>query len=688
MPGVENLRNISIVGHGSCGKTTLCEALLFNAKAIPRMGRVEDGSTISDYGEDETKRGISIDLSALTCEHNGVKFNILDTPGYQDFVGEAKKALAAVDGTLVAIDATQGVEVGTEAMWGFAGERDLPRMVFVNKMDKENADFSKSLDSLKNDLGINPTPLQLPVGKGPDFKGVVDLLKMKAFVSKDGTVSEEEVPKELEQEVASLREKLIENIAEIDDALTEKYLEGEELTVEELIAGLRQGITEGKIIPVALGSAEKNIGILPLLSAIAQAFPNPIQRTPVRALKAKSDEEEEIAPKEDAPFAAQVFKVMVDPFVGELTFFRVYAGKLEPGDDVYNSTREENIRVGHICFLHGKDRKDVHRVSCGDIAAFVKLKGMKVSDALCNSSNPIRLKEIEFPSTLTSLAVNPKTKADQEKLSTSLNRLVEEDPTFTVKLEPELGQTIISGMGELHLEVMINRLTSKFGVEVNLEKPKIPYREAITAQAKAEGKYKKQSGGRGQYGHCFLEIEPLPSGGGFEFINKIFGGAIPSKYIPAIEKGVKEAMAKGVLAGCPVIDTKVTVYDGSFHDVDSSDMAFQIAASFSFKKAFEKARPVLLEPVMDVEAIAPESDMGDVIGDLNSRRGKIQGVEPKGKNQTVRASVPQAEMYKYSSTLRSITSGRGTYSMNFSHYETVPAHLAEAIIAESKKEEK
>lgn len=684
MPGAENLRNIAIVGHGSCGKTTLSEAILFNARAISRMGRVEDGTTTSDYGQDEIKRGISIDLSVLSCEHNGAKINILDTPGYQDFVGEAKKALAAVDGALVVIDATHGVEVGTETMWNFCDERKLARIVFINKMDKENADLSKALASLKDNLGATPLLLQMPLGKGADLKGVADLLRMKSFVPMDTGIREEEIPRGLEEEARRLRETLIENIAETDDGLTEKYLEGEELTLEELCSGLCQAVSQGKIIPVYLGSAEKNIGIHPLLSAICEILPSPIKRAALTI--ADPDKEKEIIPSEDAPFIAQVFKVMVDPFVGELTFFRVYTGRLEPGDDILNSTRGKNERAGHICLLHGKDRKEVGRVACGDIAAFVKLKGMRTSDTLCHPSCPICLTKIEFSPPLTSLAVNPKTKADQEKLSTALHRLVEEDPTFTVRQDPELAQTIISGMGELHLEVMTERLVSRFGVGINLEKPKIPYRETITAVARGEGKHKKQSGGRGQYGHCFLEIAPLPAGTGFEFINKIFGGAIPSKYLPAIEKGVKEAMAKGVLAGCPVIDTRVTVYDGSFHDVDSSDLAFQIAGSLAFKKAFEGARPVLLEPIMDVEVIAPESDMGGVIGDLNSRRGRIQGVEPKGKNQTVRALVPQAEMYKYSSTLRSITSGRGTYSMSLAHYESVPAHLTEAIIAESKKE--
>ncbi|HAV43326.1 TPA: elongation factor G [bacterium] len=686
MAQAQNLRNVLVVGHGSCGKTTLCEAILYNARAISRMGRVEEGTTVSDYGQDEIKRGISISLSVLTCEYQGVRVNILDTPGYQDFVGEAKEALAAVDAGIVVVDAVHGVEVGTEVMWGYVNERSLPRMIFINMMDKENADFDRTLKSLRDDLGISPTPLQLPIGQAAAFKGVVDLLKMKAVVFKDGVASEEEIPEELSQEATRFHERLIEDIAEVDDALTERYLENGSLTPEEIKTGLCQGINASKIIPVLVGSAEKNVGILCLLEAIIALLPSPIQRAPILAFNPTTKEAQEVIPKEEAPFAAQVFKVTVDPFVGELALFRVYAGRLKPGDTIYNSTQGRSERIGHICFLHGKERKDVPSVSCGDIAAFVKLKGIRISDSLCDPSQPICFKEIEFPSPLTSLAISPQTKADQEKLSTALHRLSEEDSTFKVRLDQELGQTLIFGMGEVHLEMMVGRLISKFGVEVKLEEPKIPYREAITVKAKGEGKHKKQTGGRGQYGHCFLEIEPLPTGSGFEFENKIFGGAIPSKYVPAIEKGVKETMTKGILAGYPVVDTKVTVYDGTFHEVDSSDIAFQLAGSFAFKKAFENARPVLLEPIMKVEVIASESDMGNVIGDLNSKRGKIQGVEPKGKNQIVRSLVPQAEMHKYSSTLNSLTGGRGTYSMTFSHYEVVPSHLAEAIIAQSKAE--
>lgn len=680
----KEIRNISIVGHGGCGKTTLCEAILYVTNTIQRMGSVKDGTTVSDYGDDEIKRTISIDLSVLRCEYDGVGINLLDTPGYQDFVGEAKKGLAACDSVLVVMDATQGVEVGTEIMWGYATDQGIPKMIFLNKMEKENADFFGTLENIKETLEITPTPLQLPIGEGLEFKGIVDLLRMKALVYGEEGVREEEIPKGMEDGVLKFRERLIEAIADTDDRLTEKYLEGEEFSEEELIRGLSKGIRESRIIPLLCGSGERVIGIHPLLDAIVNVMPSPLLREGILAKNPISGEEEIVYPK-DPSFAAHVFKVTSDPYVGELVIFRVFSGELKTGDEIYNGTTGKKERVTHISLLHGKERREIQSVGCGDIAAFVKLKGLRTSDTISSPSRPVCFKEIVFPSPLTSVAVNPKTKADQEKLSTALAKLQEEDPTFKVRFAHELGQTIISGMGELHLEVMVDRLTKRFGVEINVERPKIAYREAITMPSKGEGKYKKQSGGRGQYGHCFLDIEPLPQGQGFEFVNKIFGGAIPSKYIPAIEKGVKDTMAKGILAGYPVIDTKVTLYDGTFHEVDSSDLAFQIAASFAFKKAFEGAGPRLLEPIMEVEVIAPEQDMGGVIGDLNSRRGKIQGVEPKGKNQVVRAFVPEAEMFKYSSTLRSLTGGRGTYSMKFAYYEEVPPHIAQSIIQESKK---
>ncbi|MDI6703575.1 MAG: elongation factor G [bacterium] len=681
---ITRLRNVGLISHGGAGKTSLTEAILFNTKTTDRLGRVDNGTATTDYLEEEIERKISISSSLAQANWGGYKINIIDTPGYMDFVGEVKRALRVVEGVIVVIDAVSGLEVGTEIVWNMADEENLPRIVFINKMDKENASFHKSYESIKNGLNANVIPIQLPIGEEGNFRGVIDLIGQKAYVYKDGDFKIEEIRDDLKDKSHSYREKLIEAIVETDDTLTEKYLEGKELTEEELRKTLSKAIKEQKLIPVLCGSAYNNIGIHPLLDNLIEVLPDPFFQKFIIG-KNESDEEEKREISVNEPFSSLVFKVMTDPYVGDLTLFRVFSGKVRTGQEIYNSTKGEKERIGHICQIHGKQRREVGEIVTGDVGAVIKLRNVSTSDTLCDPAHPIRLKPIDFPNPTISIAVNPKTKQDQEKLSIGLSHLEDEDPTFRVKLEHELGQTIISGMGEIHLEVMIDRLRKRFGIEVNLEKPKIPYRETIKKTAKGEGKYKRQSGGRGQYGHAFLEIEPKPRGEGFEFVNEIFGGAIPAKYIPAIEKGVKEAMNKGILAGYPVIDTKVRLYDGSFHTVDSSDLAFNIAASLAFKNAFNEASPVLLEPIMQVEVMAPEEYMGDIISDLNGRRGKIQGMEPKGTIQIIKALVPQAEMYKYSTNLRSITRGRGIFNMEFSHYEEVPSHLAQKIIEESKK---
>jgi elongation factor G len=682
-----SIKNVAIVAHGGSGKTSLVEGMLFQAKVIDRLGRVDNGNSFTDFDPEEIKRKISINSSLVNLRWKDCKINIIDTPGYADFIGEMRRPLRVVDSAILVVDANSGVEVGTEVAWKYILEENISKAIFVNKLDKENINIEEVINNLEECFGKEVTLFQIPIGIGNSFKGVVDLLEKKALIYKDGEVSIEEIPSDLKSKTEELREKLMEKIAETEDELTEKYLEGEELTLEEIQKGIKIGINQGSIIPLIFGSALSNIGISKLLDLISDFMPNFKERKPVKGINPNTKEEEERNLDKDEPFSAFVFKVETDPHIGELTYFRVFSGTLNASSEVYNSTKKIKERVGHICFINGKNREDTPKVEAGDIAALVKLKNTSLFDTLSDINNPIVLDKIILPEPVISMSVNPKTKADQEKMSIGLGKLSEEDPTFVIKHDHELKQTMIYGMGELHLEVMLAKLKSKFGVEVELSKPKIAYRETIQASAKGEGKYKKQSGGRGQYGHTFLEIEPLYGGENFEFVNKIFGGAIPAKYIPAVEKGIKDTMAKGILANYPIINIKATLYDGSFHSVDSSDIAFQIAASFAFKKAFEQAKPVLLEPIMEVKVYVPEEYMGDIISDLNSRRGKIQGMDSEGRLQVVTALVPEAEMYKYSTTLRSMTQGRGMYTMKFSQYEVVPPQIAEQIIAEAKKEE-
>lgn len=685
----QNIRNVSLIGHGGTGKTTLAEALLFNTKLTNRLGRVDDGNTILDFDPNEIERKISINAGLAYINFRNHKINIIDTPGYSDFIGEVIRTLRVVDSCVVVVDATSGVEVGTEIVWKYANEHNLPRIIFINKMDKENADFYKTLDMMKEilDSKANMIPIQLPLGEAANFKGIIDLIKLKAYTYKgSGECEIEEIPQDISDKVNKFREKLVEAVAETSDELTEKYLEGMELEEAELITGLTNGIKSGMLLPVICGSGYNNMGADLLLDMIIDFLPSPADKGDIVGIKS----EEKRACSLDAPFSGLVFKVITDPYIGEMTFFRVYSGVVYTGDELYNSNKNQKEKVSQICLIIGKSRNEVPNIGSGDIGALVKFRGSSTGDTLCAPNAPIEFSNIIFPESTAEIAINPKTKQDQEKMSFALSRLHDEDPTFQIRYDHELAQTILSGMSELHIEVMLNKLLKKFGTEVNIEKPKVPYREAIKSSAKGEGKYKRQTGGRGQYGHALIEIEPLElnSDTTFEFEDKIFGGAIPAKYIPAVEKGVKEAMGKGILAGYPILWVKVILYDGSFHEVDSSDIAFNLAGSFAFKDAFQKANPVLLEPILEVEAKVPEEYMGDVIGDLNSRRGRIQAVEPMGRTQLVKAYVPQAEMYKYSTSLRSITRGRAVHHAEFSHYEELPYQLAEKIIQQAKEEKR
>lgn len=687
MAGVDKIRNIALIGRGGCGKTSLAEAIAYHGKITNRIGRVDDGTTICDSDQDEKERKISIGASLLSCPWKEHKINLIDTPGYADFFGEVVGALRIADSVVLVLSAPSGVEVGTEKLWDQAQQNRLPSLILINKMDKENANFRNSLNLAKERLSSKVTPFQIPIGEGTSFKGLVDLLRNKAYIYSQGKMEEEDIPDELKEEAKNLREGLIESIAESDDALLEKYLESGSLSKEEIEKGLKKAVATRSIIPLFCGSALKDIGIKTLLDNIVDFSPSPLDRGEIKGVNPKNNEEEKRTSDGSGPFSALVFKTRVEPHVGQMNFFRVYSGKVSGGEDVYNATSQDRERISQLVVTQGKEQKKITEVSAGDIATALKLKHTSTGDTLCNPSRPITLEPPKFPKPLISLALKPSSKKDQEKLSTALGELVSEDPTLKWHMEHEFGEAIISGMGELHLEVLIKRLKRKFGVEVVLGKPRIAYRETIRTKAKAQGKYKKQTGGRGQYGDCRLEIEPLGSGKGFEFVNDIFGGAIPVKYIPSVEKGVKEAIVKGVLAGYPVVDVKVTLYDGTFHEVDSSDIAFKIAGSMAFRKALQEAKPVLLEPVVNVEVIAPEEYMGDLNGDLNSRRGRIVGLEAKGKNQTIKAQVPLAEMYKYATSLKSITHGQGTYSMKFSHYEEVPSRTAQEIITHSKKKE-
>lgn len=685
---VSRIRNLAIIAHGGAGKTSLTEAILFNCGAIDRMGSVDNGTSTTDYEPEEISRKITISSSICFCNYKGYKINIIDTPGFINFIEDTRGCLRAVDGAVVIVSAISGVKAETEKIWKYACEFEIPRIVFINKMDKENASFSRAIAEIEKSFETEAIPLQIPIGSGDTFKGIVDITNMKAFNFTDGKAKETEIPAEMIAEAEVFRKKLIEKIAEADDALLERYLEGGELTKEEIIKGIKEGSLTRRFIPVSCGAATKNIGINPLIDDIILCLPSPLEMariSPIRGKNAKDGKEVERKVDEKEPLSAYVFKTIADPYAGKLSIFRVYSGLIKADSTVLNTQTGVKERIGQVFHLLGKKQVPAQIIGPGDIGVVAKLKETNTGDTLSDESHPIVFDKVRFAEPLISYAIAPKSKGDEEKVSSGLHRILEEDPTLRFHRDEETKEMILSGMGQVHLDVTLEKLKRKFGVEVIMKTPKIPYRETIRTSAKAQGKYKKQSGGRGQYGDCWIEIEPLPRGGGYEFIDKIVGGVIPQQYRPAVEKGILETMKEGIIAGYPIVDMRVTLYDGSYHSVDSSEMAFKIAGSMALKKAFLEAKPVLLEPIMKVEVTVPDESLGAVIGDLNSKRGKVQGVEPQaGGNQKILALVPMAEMLTYANQLHSLTSGRGLYSMEFSHYEEVPGHLAQKIIAEKE----
>jgi elongation factor G len=680
----EKIRNIGIVGHGGCGKTTLTESMLYTSGAIQRLGRVEDGTTTTDFDADEVKKQISINAALAPVDWQQHKLNLIDTPGYFDFVGEVISTLRVVDSALMVLCAVSGVEVGTEKAWAYANQYNLPRICFINKMDRENASFDKALAKARDMFGTNVVPVQIPIGSQDTLTGVVDVLAGKSYLAKgDKDPNAADVPADLKDQVELYREQLMEIAAETDDELTLKYLEGEPLTDEEVRLGVQKAVQMGKLVPVLAGSSTKNVGISQLMDFLNFAAP-----APAATVKALDGENEvEFPGIVSEPFRALVFKTMADPYVGKVSFFRIYSGKLNQDNQVINATKGKQERIGQIFLFRGKNQINVSEVVAGDIAAVAKLLDTSTGDTLGAKENRFKFKGIQFPSPMTYFAVEPKSKNDEEKVGSGLAKFLEEDPTFKVERNTETKQILIYGMGEAHLEIIVSRLAKKFGVEVELSKPKIPYKETIRGNTKVEGKHKKQSGGRGQFGHVWIEFEPLPRGESFEFVDKVFGGAVPRNYIPAVEKGLIEAMEVGVLAGFPAVDIRATLYDGSYHNVDSSEMAFKIAASLAYKKGMADSKPVILEPIVNVEVRVPEAFMGDIMGDMNSRRGRIMGMDPQDDGtQVIKAQAPLAEMYKYPVDLRSMTQGRGEFTMTYSHYEEVPANIAEKIIEEAKRE--
>jgi len=682
------LRNVALVSHGGAGKTTLAEALLFISGTIPRQGQVDQGNTICDYEEEEVKRKISINSALAPLVYKEHKINLIDTPGYDDFVGEVKSALSVVELALLIVSGVSGVEVGTERVWQYADEYNLPKVIFVNHMDKENSNFYKTWEEIREKFGVNIIPFQLPVGKEANFKGIVDLIKMKAYLnSSDKKVEEQEIPEEIKSKAEEFREKLIEGAAESDDALISKYLEEGGLSEEEVKVGLKKGIKAGKIIPLLCGSALKNIGGELILDVLVEYAPSPEERGEVKGSNPAGEGEEIRKISQKEPFSGFVFKTTTDPYVGKITFFKVYSGVLRPDSLVYNPNKEKTEKIGQVYSMLGKTQKLLGEAVAGDLAVTTKLSLTTTFDTLCDKDHPLVYPPLSLPQPIISLAIEPKSKVDEEKLSTSLTKLQEEDLTFKSRRDGEIKQTLISGRGELHLGVVLDKLQRKFGVKVDTLPPKVPYKETIKSKSRVQGKYKKQSGGRGQYGDVWLELESLPRGEGFQFVDKIVGGAVPRNYIPSVEKGIREALQKGVLAGYLTVDFKATLYDGSYHPVDSSDMAFQIAGSMAFKKGVQEAKPVLLEPIMSLEVTVPKENMGDIIGDLNGKRGRILGTDAKGDTQIIKALVPQAEVLRYAISLRSLTQGRGSFEIEFSHYEEVPASIAGKIIEKDKKEE-
>lgn len=681
---LQKTRNIGIMAHIDAGKTTTTERILYYTGVTYKIGEVHEGTAVMDWMPQEQERGITITSAATTCSWKDHRINIIDTPGHVDFTIEVERSLRVLDGAVAVFDAVSGVEPQSETVWRQADKYNVPRIAFMNKMDRMGADFVMCVNSMIERLGANPVPVQIPVGKEDAFTGPIDLINMKAYRFSDelgAKFTEEDISQELLPSALEYRDKMIEALSDFDDAIMEKYLAGEEIDADMIKSALRRGTKELRITPVLCGTAFKNKGVQQLLDAIVDYLPCPLDIPPVSGIEPDSGKSVVRKVSDTEPFSALAFKIMTDPFVGQLTFMRVYSGKISAGSYVYNSTKDAKERIGRLVKMHSNNREDIKEVYVGDIVAAVGLKRTLTGDTLCDPENPVILEAMEFPEPVISVAIEPKTKADQEKLSIALGKLAQEDPSFKVSYDEEAGQTIISGMGELHLDIIVDRLLREFNVGANVGKPQVAYRETVRQTAKAEGKFVRQSGGRGQYGHVNIILEPMEPGSKFEFVNKIVGGTVPREYIPAVEKGVKEALDNGVLAGYPVVDVKVTLYDGSYHEVDSSEMAFKIAASMAFKNAARTAGPVLLEPIMVIEVVTPEEYMGEVIGDLNSRRGRIQTMTQRTKVQVISALVPLSSMFGYATDLRSKTQGRATYTMQFSHYEELPKNISEEIVS-------
>ncbi len=684
-----NVRNVALIGHGGSGKTSFAEAALYTAGATNRLGKIEDGTTLSDYHPDEIERQISINTTMLYADWQNNKLNILDTPGYPDFIGEVKSGLSVADNALIFLKAAEGIEVGTEIDWQFTEEYNTPSVIIINKVDNEHAKTDEVFQAARNRFSVDVTQLQFPVSEGHTFDSVVDLIKMKLLkYTKDGNGKPDvqDIPADLQEQADKLRTELIEKIAESDEALLDKFLEEGELSDDEFIAGLKKAYIERKIFPVFYISSVHNVGVSAVFDFLTSVAPSPVERGPLKVTH--TDKKEEIDLEADPAKSPVLFiyKTISEPHVGELSFFRLFSGTLRSGMDIINQSNGTTERMSQIYVMNGKNRAEVSELKAGDIAAVVKLKNTHTNDTLAAKALPVKVKEIEFPEPIITVALEPRNKGEEEKIGEGLQSLHAEDPTFVVNFDAELSQTTINGQGELHLDVIVKRLKERFGVEVDLTKPRIPFRETIKKKARVQGKYKKQSGGRGQYGDVWIALEPLERGGDFEFVDAIVGGVVPGKFVPAVEKGIRETMKQGVIAGYPVVDVKATLDDGSHHPVDSSEMAFKVAGSMAFKKSFLEANPVLLEPIYNIEVRVPEDDMGDVMGDISSRRGKIQGMDSEGAFQVVRAKVPLAELHKYSTALRSITGGRGIHRQSFSHYEEVPHEIAQKIIEEAKRE--
>ena len=685
---LERTRNIGIMAHIDAGKTTTTERVLYYTGRSYKIGEVHEGTATMDWMVQEQERGITITSAATTSFWKDCRINIIDTPGHVDFTMEVERSLRVLDGAIAILDAVSGVEPQTETVWRQADKYKVPRIVYVNKMDRVGADYYRCLAMLKDRLGAHAVPIQIPLGREDQFKGVINLIEQIAYVWSDSedlgqSFQTVEIPAEFKDQAAEYREKMIEGLAEVDDHLMEKYLSGEKVTPDEIKAAVRAGTITMKLFPIICGASFKNKGVQPMLDAVVDYLPSPLDVPPISAINPETQQHETREPEAKAPFSALAFKIMNDPFVGQLTFVRVYSGTLNSGTGVYNSTRDKKERIGRLVRMHANKREEIESISAGDIAAVVGLKDTRTGDTLCDPNKPIILESMDFPAPVIAVAIEPKTKADEEKLGQSLARLAMEDPTFKVNVDPETNQTLIHGMGELHLEIIVDRLLREFKVEANVGKPQVAYRETIRQKAEAQGRFVRQTGGRGQYGDVWLEIEPSEPGAGVVFENKLKGPAIPREYVPAVEKGVKEAAETGVLAGYPVVDIRVSLTDGSYHDVDSSEMAFKIAASMGFKEVCRKAKPVLLEPVMDVEVVVPSEYQGAVVGDLNSRRGRVVSMDSRGNAQVIRSFVPLGQMFGYATDVRSMTQGRATYTMQFARYEEVPRNIAEEIMAKA-----